>query len=131
MHSSLQTVVIVSIFALCYLYFTARETARQQLDIYDLIMLSAVAIIPSVFVLFPMFAEWIARASGVAFPFVVMFGLLFAILFTFIHRLTAKIHRLEHNNRLLIQEVSIMKSEIVNASKQIKGKNSEGNAGEK
>lgn len=131
MHSSLQTVVIVSIFALCYLYFTARETARQQLDIYDLIMLSTVAIIPSVFVLFPTFAEWVARVSGVAFPFVVMFGLLFVILFTFIHRLTTKIHRLQHDNRLLIQEVSIMKSEIVNASKQIKGRNSEGSACEK
>lgn len=131
MHSSLQTVVIVSIFALCYLYFTARETARHQLDIYDLIMLSAVAIIPSAFVLFPMFAEWIAKIFGVAFPFVIMFGLLFAILFTFIHRLTTKIHRLEHNNRILIQEVSIMKSEIINASKNFEGRKSGGNAGEK
>lgn len=131
MHSSLQTVVIVSLFALCYLYYTARETATQQLDIYDLVMLSAVAIIPSAFVLFPMFANWIAKVSGVAFPFVIMFGLLFAILFTFIHRLSAKIHRLEHNNRLLIQVVSIMQSETVNAAKNFEGKNFEGKAGEK
>ena len=131
MHSSLQTAVIVSIFALFYLYFTARSTARQQLDIYDLIMLSAVAIIPSAFVLFPVFAEWMARASGVAFPFVIMFGLLFVILFTFIHRLTAKIHRLEHLNRLLIQEVSIIKFELVSTPKQIKRKNSERNTSEK
>jgi hypothetical protein len=121
MHSSLQTVVIVLIFALCYLYFTARETARQRLDLYDLIMLSAVAIIPSAFVLLPIFAEWIAKISGVAFPFVIMFGLLFAILFIFIHRLTAKIHRLEYDNRLLIQEVSIIKSKIVKASKHLQG----------
>jgi len=114
MNSNLQTVIVVSIFALCYLYFAIRETARQQLDIYDLIMLSAVAIIPWAFVLFPLFAEWTASVSGVAFPFVIMFGLLFAILFTFIHRLTVKIHRLESNNRLLIQELSIMKTAIVN-----------------
>jgi len=114
MHSNLQTVIIVSIFALCYLYFATRETARQQLDIYDLIMLSAVAIIPWAFVLFPMFAEWTASVSGVTFPFVIMFGLLFAILFTFIHRLTVKIHRLERNNRILIQEVSIMNAAMVN-----------------
>jgi hypothetical protein len=131
MHSSLQTVVIVLIFALCYLYFTARETARQRLDLYDLIMLSAVAIIPSAFVLLPIFAEWIAKISGVAFPFVIMFGLLFAILFIFIHRLTAKMHRLEYDNRLLIQEVSIMKSKIVKASKHLQGKNSGGNTSEK
>lgn len=110
MHTNLQTVIIVSVFALYYLYFTARETARQQLDIYDLIMLSSVAVIPSAFVLFPSLAEHIAKLAGVAFPFVIMFGALFAILFIFIHRLTAKIHRLEHDNRLLIQEVSLLKA---------------------
>ncbi len=94
-------------------------------------MLSAVAIIPSAFVLLPIFAEWIAKISGVAFPFVIMFGLLFAILFIFIHRLTAKMHRLEYDNRLLIQEVSIMKSKIVKASKHLQGKNSGGNTSEK
>lgn len=112
MHLSLQTVFIVSLFALCYLYFTVRETAKQKLDIYDLIMLSAVAIIPLVFVLFPMFSDWVAKVSGVAFPFVVMFGILFVILFILIHRLTAKIHQLECCNRLLIQEVSLMQAEI-------------------
>lgn len=104
------TVVIVSVFALGYLYFTARKTARQQLDIYDLVMLSAVAIMPSAFVLFPEFAEYLSRLAGVGFPFVIMFGALFAILFIFVHRLTAKIHRLEHDNRLLIQELSLLKA---------------------
>ncbi|MGB9129537.1 MAG: DUF2304 domain-containing protein [Thiobacillus sp.] len=106
------TVVIVSVFALGYLYFTARKTARQQLDIYDLIMLSAVAIMPSAFVLLPDLAEYLSRLAGVAFPFVIMFGALFAILFIFVHRLTAKIHRLEHDNRLLIQELSLLKAAI-------------------
>jgi hypothetical protein len=104
------TVVIVSVFALGYLYFTARKTARQQLDIYDLVMLSTVAIMPSAFVLFPDLAEYLSRLAGVAFPFVIMFGALFAILFIFVHRLTAKIHRLEHDNRLLIQELSLLKA---------------------
>lgn len=117
MHLSLHTVAIIVLFALCYLSFTAYETAKQKLDIYDLIMLSAVAIIPLIFVLFPMFSDWVAKISGVAFPFVVMFGLLFVILFIFIHRLTAKIHRLEYCNRLLIQEVSLMKAALIKASK--------------
>lgn len=110
MRSNFHTVVIVFVFALAYLYFTARKTARQQLDIYDLVMLSAVAIIPSAFVLLPSFAEYLARLAGVAFPFVIMFGALFAILFIFIHRLTVKIHRLEHDNILLIQELSLLKA---------------------
>lgn len=108
MHTNFHTVIIISIFSLGYLYFTARKTARQQLDIYDLIMLSAVAIIPLAFVLLPGIVEYLTRLAGVAFPFVIMFGALFAILFIFIHRLTAKINRLEHDNRLIIQEVSLM-----------------------
>ncbi len=131
MHSNLQTVVIISIFALCYLYYTARETARQQLDIYDLIMLSTVAIIPSAFVLFPRLAEHLARLAGVAFPFVIMFGALFAILFIFIHRLTAKIHRLERDNRLLIQEVSLLKANEMLDSKAHHQQRPQGASGEK
>jgi hypothetical protein len=113
MYPSPQTILIISTFALCYLYFTMRKTARQQLDIYDLAMLSTVAFVPAGFVLFPAFSDWVAKISGVAFPFVVMFGLLFVILFFFIHRLTVKLHRLEHDNRLLVQEVSIIKFEIM------------------
>jgi hypothetical protein len=48
----------------------------------------------------------------VAFPFVIMYGMLFAILFIFIHRLTEKLHRLELDNRLLIQEISLLKQTI-------------------
>lgn len=108
--SNLHTVAIIAVFACCYLYFIARETARQRLDIYDLTMLSMVAIIPLAFVLFPGLALRVAELVGVGFPFVVMFGVLFGILFIFIHRLTEKIHRLEKDNRLLIQEVSILKA---------------------
>lgn len=110
MHSTVETIVVVSGFALAYLVFTLRATGRSQLDLYDLIMLSTVAVVPWVFVVFPGFAELTAGLAGVAFPFVLMFGLLFVVLFVFIHRLAAKIHRLERDNRLLIQEVSLLKT---------------------
>lgn len=110
MHSgTIQTIVIVAVFAFGYLFSTVRKTARQQLDLYDLVMLSTVAVIPIAFLLFPSFGYWLADLAGVGFPFVVMFGVLFAILFVFIHRLTVKLHRLEKYNRLLIQEVSLLK----------------------
>lgn len=118
MHSSWETIIVISIFAFCYLYFTARETAKNKLDLYDLVMLSAVAIIPWGFVLFPRIAEWISKTAGVAFPFVIMFGILFVILFTFIHRLTVKIHQIERNERTLIQEMSLLKSEINDLKKK-------------
>jgi hypothetical protein len=100
---------VVAVFALWYLLHTIRKTGRQQLDLYDLAMLSMVAIVPSAFTFFPSLAYWLASIVGVAFPFVVMFGVLFAVLFLFVHRLTVKLHLLERDNRLLIQELSLLK----------------------
>lgn len=113
MHAiAINTVILIALFAIGYMFFIIRKTARRQLDIYDLVMLSTVAIVPIVFVAFPQFAYWLANVAGVEFPFVVMFGMLFAILFIFIHRLTVKIHRLESDNRLLVQELSLLKQPI-------------------
>jgi hypothetical protein len=107
-----QTLILVVVFAFGYMFFMIRKTARQQLDIYDLVMLSTVAIVPSIFVVFPDGVFWITKIVGVKFPFVVMFGMLFAILFVFVHRLTVKLHRLESDNRLLIQEIGLLKQTI-------------------
>ena len=111
MHSNPKTLFFVSLFSIVYLYFTARQTAHQKLDFYDLVMLSSVAALPWSFVLFPSLSEWIAEVFGVAFPFVILFGALIAIVFVFIHRLTAKVHQLESDNRLLVQEISLLKKE--------------------
>ena len=109
---SLQTIILVAIFAFCYLTFITRKTARQQLDLYDLVMLSTVAIVPGIFVAFPKIAFWLSNIAGVEFPFVMMFGMLFAFLFVFVYRLTIKLHILEVDNRLLIQEISLLKQTI-------------------
>jgi hypothetical protein len=109
---AIKTVILVCIFAIGYMLFIIRKTAQRQLDIYDLVMLSTVAIVPVIFVIFPSAAYWLANMAGVEFPFVIMFGMLFAILFIFIHRLTIKIHRLESDTRLLIQELSLLKQTI-------------------
>ena len=102
----------VGLFALAYLAFVARKTARQQLDLYDFVMLSTVAVVPAVFVFWPGLAYWLAEIAGVAFPFVIMFGALFLILFLFVYRMTAKMHRLERDNLLLIQEISLLRLEL-------------------
>ena len=72
-------------------------------------MLSAVALVPAFFVLFPSITHSLTDMMGVAFPFVMLFGILLAVLFIFIHRLTAKLHRLEQDNYLLVQELSLLK----------------------
>jgi hypothetical protein len=113
MHAiAIKTVLLIVFFAVGYMFFIIRKTARRQLDLYDLVMLSTVAILPIVFVAFPQIAYWLANIAGVEFPFVVMFGMLFGILFIFIHRLTVKIHRLESDSRLLVQELSLLKQTV-------------------
>ena len=106
------TLIAVGLFALAYLAFVARKTARQQLDLYDFVMLSTVAVVPAVFVFWPGLAYWLAEIAGVAFPFVIMFGALFLILFLFVYRMTAKMHRLGRDNLLLIQEISLLRLEL-------------------
>jgi hypothetical protein len=106
-----QTVVLVALFALVYLLSLLRKAARQQLDLYDFFMLSSVAVLPALLVLVPGIADWLAFISGVTFPFVVMFGLLFVAIFVTIHRLTIKVHRLEGHNRSLVQELSLLRVE--------------------
>jgi hypothetical protein len=106
------TLIVIGLFALAYLAFVARKTARQQLDLYDFVMLSTVAVVPAIFVFWPGLAYWLAEIAGVAFPFVIMFGALFLILFLFVYRMTAKVHRLERDNVLLIQEVSLLRLEL-------------------
>ena len=105
---NIKTVFIILLFACWYLYRIAQMAGRQQLDLYDLIILSTVAIIPSAFVLFPHTAYFLTHLIGVAYPFVILFGALLAILFIFIHRLTRKLHQLESSNRILLQEISLL-----------------------
>jgi hypothetical protein len=46
------------------------------------------------------------------FPFVVMFGALFLVVFAFMHNMTARLHRLERQNCALIQEQSLLVLEL-------------------
>ena len=107
-----QTLIVVGVFTIGYLAFLLHRTLRQKLDLYDLFMLSTVAVLPAVFAFFPATAGWIAELAGVAFPFVVMFGLLLAVLFMLVHRLTAEFYRLDEQNRALAQELSLLHLEV-------------------
>ena len=101
---SIQTLLFVGIFAFLYLRHLVTKTLRESLDIYDLLLLSMVALAPAGFAYFPDIANSLASLTGVAFPFVLLFGLLLVVLFTLVHRLAIRIHHVESQNRLLIQE---------------------------
>lgn len=114
------TYLLIAFFAIAYLSFIASKTARQQLDLYDFVMLSMVAVVPATFTFWPNIANWLADLAGVVFPFVIMFGALFLILFLFVYRLTVHMHKLEKDNLLLLQEVSLLRMELDPRTDKIK-----------
>lgn len=103
-----QTVALVALFAVVYLVVLFAKTVRGKIDLYDLIMLSMVAILPLIFVLFPALAAHMAELTGVGFPFIIMFGGLLFVVFVFMHRMTTRLHKLERNSRTLVQELSLL-----------------------
>jgi len=107
-----ETVVVISAFALIYMLVLLRKTLQGKFDLYDFLMLSMVAIIPAGFTLFPTLAYLVSHLTGVVFPFVVMFGALFLVVFAFMHNMTARLHRLERQNCALIQEQSLLVLEL-------------------
>ena len=104
-----QTVVVIAGFILIYLLLLLKKTVRGGLDLYEFLLLSMVAVVPGVFTFFPKLTKSLSDLVGVAFPFVVMFGALFVIIFIFLHRLTLQIHKLEKRSRLLIQENGLLR----------------------
>jgi hypothetical protein len=106
------TVLVISAFAVVYMLVLLRKTLQGKFDLYDFLMLSMVAIIPAGFALFPRLTYWLTQLSGVDFPFVLMFGVLFLVVFVFLHNMTARLHKLERQNGALIQEQSLLLLEL-------------------
>jgi hypothetical protein len=106
------TVFVISAFAVVYMLILLCKTLQGKFDLYDFLMLSMVAIIPAGFALFPRLTYWLTQLSGVDFPFVLMFGVLFLVVFVFLHNMTARLHKLERQNGVLIQEQSLLLLEL-------------------
>ncbi len=106
------TQLVIALFAIIYIMFLAAKTARHHIDLYDFVMLSAVAMVPVGFAFYPKLAYWLAEQIGVTYPFVLMFGFLFFIIFIFVYRLTIKIHRLENFNLQAVQEIGLLSVEL-------------------
>lgn len=109
---SAETVAIISGFAFIYMLVLLRKTLQGKFDLYDFLMLSMVAILPASFALFPRLANLISHLTGVVFPFVVMFGALFLVVFVFMHNITERLHKLERQNWDLIQEHGLLALEL-------------------
>jgi hypothetical protein len=108
---TLQTQLIVEVFAIFYLVHLWQRMKQTRIDLYDFVMLSSVAILPVAVLAIPRVPELLARLMGVTLPFTVLFGALTFVLFVATHRLTSRLHKLEDSNRRLVQDLALMRME--------------------
>ncbi len=108
-HPTPQTIIFVSFFLVTYLIYLIRKAVKNDIDLYDLLLLSTVAIVPALSVFFPNVAIKLASLIGVGFGFLILFGLLFLIIFIYLYRLVLRSNRNHRMIVLLIQEISLLK----------------------
>ena len=95
-----------------YLVILLRNAIRNVIDLYDLLILASVVVVPAVFTLFPRVFYQLSNILGIKFPFVLMFGVLFFVLFFYLYKVVITLNK--HNQRLvlLIQEISLLKQHV-------------------
>lgn len=103
------TLILLGLFSIAYLSFILMKMAMQQLDLYDVIFLSMVAVLPALFAYWPSIGYMLSEVAGVSAPYIIMFGGLFFVIFLSVHRVTVKLHKLEKENFQILQEVSILR----------------------
>ena len=109
---TIQTTVFLLVFLVVYGAILAAKAVRNTIDLYDLLLLTSVAVVPAAFVLFPRVFGSLSRLVGVAFPFVILFGMLLFIIFVFLIRLVIKTNECHRKITTLIQEVAIVENEV-------------------
>lgn len=109
---SAATVTFVVVFALVYMAVLFRNAIRDELDLYDLALLSAVGAVPLGFVLFPVWAEELSRLVGVEFPFIILFGALLFFAFLGLYRLLHAFAKLNRQVRALTQELALLAARV-------------------
>ena len=107
-----QTIIFITLFLVLYLFFIIRKTVKNDIDLYDLLLLSTVAIIPAIFVFFPKIVASLVLLIGIGFGLSMLFGLLFLIIFIYLYRLVLKSNRNHKMIVLLIQEISLLKEAL-------------------
>lgn len=109
---SWQSIIILTVFTSVYITFILKKLLAAKIDLYDFIMLSTVSLLPSAFIFFPKLGYMLAVLTGISVPYILLFSALFFILFVICHQLIVTCHKLERENRLLIQEISLLKKHI-------------------
>lgn len=117
------TIVFISVFLAAYALVLFRNTVKNRIDFYDFLLLATVALVPSSFVYFPGAGVWITRLIGVEFPFLVLFGMLFVIVFAYFYRHVLKLNRQERTIVLLTQELGLLREAVRRAEARAAAEN--------
>lgn len=107
-----QTILFIAIFLVAYISYLLRSTLKQKIDFYDFLILTAVGVLPSIFAFFPQSTLQMTRFIGVRYPFVVLFGALFFVVFYYLFRLVIRINKLAQQERALAQELAFLRDKI-------------------
>jgi hypothetical protein len=106
------TVVFMTAFLVVYGAILLRNAVRNRMDLYDVMLLATVAIVPSCFVYFPGLVVWATRLVGVEFPFLLLFGGLFVVVFGYLHRLVLMANHQRRTVLVLTQELGLLRQQL-------------------
>lgn len=109
---TVSTLVFISLFLVVYILVLVRNAVRSHIDFYDLLLLSTVSLVPAFFAFFPSLAFKLARIVGVEFPFLLLFGGLFFVVFAYLYRLVIKVNFLHNRNIILVQELGFLRQKL-------------------
>jgi hypothetical protein len=107
-----ETTIFISLFAVAHLVVLLLKTLRSSIDLYDLLLLSSLSLIPAAFVTFPELVNQVSAFIGVGLPLVLMFACLFVAVFVMLHRLISQVQRLRTESSLLAQELGLLRHEL-------------------
>lgn len=108
---TINTIIFLVAFVVLFLGYLLRMAIKNKLDLLDFLMLSTVAILPTFFVVFPGFVSQISTWAGVAFPFLLLFGGLFLIVFLMLFNLIIQTKKLRDQSVSLAQEMALARKQ--------------------
>lgn len=109
--ASVESQIFIITFFLLYIIFLVRKVAKDQLDLYDFIMLSFIATIPTGFVFMRGVVVTVAKVINIEFPFLILFSALHLVSFIYLYSLVVRINKLHKKVINSVQESSLAQVE--------------------
>lgn len=109
---TLNTTLFILVFVGVYAVLLIRSAVRERIDVYDLILLLTVGLIPAAFVVFPRTTFGLAQLAGVGFPFLLLFGALLLVVFIMLTRMIRTEAKLRKAVAAMTQEIALLRSDF-------------------